>query len=85
MSQIQPTGALDLELDAVAALIDLRHALPLDAARTLRRAIDHLLGGAPSIDWSLLARLLDDALAFADPRLVALLQHAREVSLRAAA
>jgi hypothetical protein len=88
MSQIQPTGRLDLELDAVGALIEVRHALPLDTSdpvRILCRAIDHLLGGAPSIDWSLVARLADDALASAAPPLAAPLRHARETSLRAAA
>jgi hypothetical protein len=56
---------LEIELDAVAALVSLRSdpRVELDqapAARMLVSSVDHLMGGAPTIDWRIMLQLVDD-------------------------
>jgi hypothetical protein len=57
---------LHVEVEAVLSLVELKRSLrewDVEAqvleARLLTRAIDHLVGGAPSIDWSMLSRLIE--------------------------
>jgi hypothetical protein len=57
---------LRVELEAVLSLVELKRSLrewdvegEVLEARLLTRAVDHLVGGAPSIDWSMLSRLIE--------------------------
>jgi len=57
---------LRVELEAVLSLVELRRVLiesgvdvRILEARLLCRAIDQLIGGSPSIDWSVFVRQID--------------------------
>jgi hypothetical protein len=57
---------LHVEVEAVLSLVELKRSLrewDVEAkvleARLLSRAVDHLVGGSPTIDWSMFSRLIE--------------------------